>query len=170
MRAQIIVRAVLRLISSIEIFKKASLWPELLEIVRMKVKPIRDNQKRDSNRERWWQYAEKRPGLYSEIKNCNRVLVLSRVRATGFAFLPAKTIFSEQLVVFPLEKYSAFVILQSRIHECWAHLPFGGSALDLIRYSPTYIALRRFLFRVLGKIILYIGVGQRSPITTIALT
>ncbi|AND86591.1 blr0865 [Bradyrhizobium diazoefficiens USDA 110] len=115
---------------------EASRWPDLLEIVRTKVKPLRDRQKRDANRERWWQYAEKRPGLYAAIARSERVLVISRVRATGFAFVPAKTIFSEQLVVFPFEQDAAFAILQSRIHECWAR-SFSGSALDLIRYSPT---------------------------------
>jgi hypothetical protein len=117
-------------------FEEASRWSDLMDIVRRKVKPLRDKQKRVANRERWWQYAEKRPGLYAAIANNERVLVISRVRATGFAFVSAKFIFSEQLIVFPYEMYSSFLILQSRIHECWARF-FSGSALDLIRYSPT---------------------------------
>ncbi|WP_395711482.1 hypothetical protein [Reyranella sp.] len=40
-------------------------YPDLIEIVKRKVKPERDVQKRDALRERWWQYAEKRPGLIS---------------------------------------------------------------------------------------------------------
>ena len=32
-------------------------WPDLMQIVEDKVKPIRDVQKRDALRERWWQYG-----------------------------------------------------------------------------------------------------------------
>ena len=42
-------------------------WPELLRIVEEKVKPHRDRQNRRALRERWWHYAEKRPGLYAAI-------------------------------------------------------------------------------------------------------
>ena len=38
-------------------------WPELLGLVETRVKPERDTQKRKALRERWWQYADKRPGL-----------------------------------------------------------------------------------------------------------
>lgn len=52
-------------------------WPELLDIVRRLVKPLRDKQKRKALRERWWQYADKRPGLYSTIRAMDHVLVTS---------------------------------------------------------------------------------------------
>ncbi len=42
-------------------------WPELLAIVEERVKPDRDRQNRKALRVRWWQYAEKRPGLYAAI-------------------------------------------------------------------------------------------------------
>ena len=42
-------------------------WPDLITIIRRRVKPDRDKQKRKALRERWWQYAEKRPGLYRAI-------------------------------------------------------------------------------------------------------
>jgi len=79
-----------------------------MQIVRDKVKPIRDVQKRDALRERWWQYAEKRPGLVRAIAQCvgaaspeeNRVLVIPRVGQTGaFTFLPNRMVYSEQPVV-----------------------------------------------------------------------
>jgi len=50
-------------------------YPDLMQIVRDKVKPERDEQKRDALRTRWWQYAEKRPGLVRAIAQCNQVLV-----------------------------------------------------------------------------------------------
>jgi len=35
-----------------------------------------------------------------------------------------------------LQNYSSLCVLQSRVHELWAYF-FSGSALDLIRYSPS---------------------------------
>ncbi len=111
-------------------------WPDLINIVRTKVKPDRDGHNRDAIRERWWQYAEKRPGLYAAIRNLPRVLAVSRVRATGFTFLPPDIVFSEQLLVFPLVDMASFAVCQSNVHDYWAYF-FSGSALDLIRYSPS---------------------------------
>jgi hypothetical protein len=111
-------------------------WPDLLEIVRRKVKPIRDKDNRESRRKFWWRFGETTPALVAALGGRNRALVLSRVRATGFCFLPERMVFSEQLVVFPFISFGAFSILQSRMHEVWAYF-FSGSALDLIRYSPS---------------------------------
>ena len=49
-------------------------WPDLLAIVEERAKPERDGQNRKALRERWWQYAEKRPGLYATIAGLDRVL------------------------------------------------------------------------------------------------
>ena len=37
-------------------------WPDLIEIVRERVKPERDRQKLKDTFVRWWQYARTRPG------------------------------------------------------------------------------------------------------------
>src|SRR5690606_34236291 len=54
-------------------------WPELLDIVRRRVKPERDKQKREAIRVRWWQYADKRPGLYAATASMGEILIASRV-------------------------------------------------------------------------------------------
>src|SRR5262249_34026372 len=53
-------------------------WPDLIEIVRRRAKPERDRQKRKALKERWWQYAEKRPSLYKAISRLPRVLLVCR--------------------------------------------------------------------------------------------
>ena len=112
-------------------------WPDLLEIVRERVKPERDVQNRKALRERWWQYAEKRPGLYSTIAGLKRVLVISRVgQQASFAFLPAGRVYAESTIVFPLSTYAAFCALQSRPHEIWARF-FASSMKDDLRYTPS---------------------------------
>ena len=47
----------------------------LYKVVQDRVKPYRDKVKRKANRENWWLYNEARPGLYSKIKDLDRVLV-----------------------------------------------------------------------------------------------
>jgi len=103
-------------------------WPALFTIVYERVKPIRDVQNRDALRERWWQYAEKRPGLCSAIEGLRRVLVVSRVgQQAAFTYLSNGMVFSERLNVFSLPEIEAFGILQSSIHDTW--IRFTGSTL-----------------------------------------
>jgi len=66
-----------------------------------------------------------------------RVLVIARVgQQAAFTLLPAGTVFSEQLIVFPLPTHAAFCALQSRPHELWARF-FGSSMKDDLRYTPS---------------------------------
>ena len=66
-----------------------------------------------------------------------RTLAIARVGQHGsFAFLPANMVFSEQLIVFPLETNAVFAALQSRAHEVWARF-FSSSMKDDLRYTPS---------------------------------
>ncbi|MCU0532920.1 MAG: hypothetical protein MUD14_03365 [Hydrococcus sp. Prado102] len=112
-------------------------YPDLMNIVREKVKPERDKQKRDANRIYWWQYAEKRPGLRKAIAPLNRVLVCSQTsKYLSFAFLPSNIVFSHKLVVLAINSFELFMILQSRLHEIWARF-FGSSMKDDPVYTPS---------------------------------
>jgi hypothetical protein len=115
----------------------ASAWPDLLEIVRTRVKSEREKLKRKALRERWWQFAEKQPALVDAMSGLSRVLVSSQVCAhLSFAFLPSNYVFSHKLTVFPNDSYSTFCALQSRPHEIWARF-FSGTAMSLLRYTPS---------------------------------
>ncbi len=112
-------------------------WPELLAIVEEKAKPERDRQNRTALRERWWHYAEKRPGLYSAIAGLERVLAISRHgQHAAWALLPAGMVYAESIIVFPFSDHAAFCILQSRLHEIWARF-FASSLEDRLRYTPS---------------------------------
>jgi hypothetical protein len=112
-------------------------WPNLLAIVREKVKPERDVQKRQAIRERWWQYADKRPGLYRSLADLTRVLVAPRVSPTpNFVSLPTGTIFNEKTVVFPFANLAPFATLQCRIHEIWLRF-FTSTLKDDLNYAPS---------------------------------
>ena len=112
-------------------------WPDLLAIVEQRVKPKRDVQNRKALRERWWHYAEKRPGLYETIAKLNRVLFHGfTCQHLQFAFLPKAIVYAGPHNVFPLTTYAAFCALQSRPHEIWARF-FASSLEDRLRYTPS---------------------------------
>ena len=111
-------------------------WPDLLTIVEEKVKPDRLAQKEKYGRKYWWRFVRLRPEMRAAVADLTRCIVISRVRATGFTFVSSKIVPSEQLVVFGFDMHAPFCVLQSRVHEIWAHF-FSGTALDLVRYAPS---------------------------------
>jgi hypothetical protein len=116
---------------------EARQWPDLMAIVEAKVKPERMKLNREGYRRYWWQHGEKRSELWRAIAGLERVLVIARVGQHGvFTALPAGMVYSEQLIVFPLETHAAFCALQSRPHEIWARF-FGSSMKDDLRYTPS---------------------------------
>lgn len=115
----------------------ASVWEGLIEIVRRKVKPYRDRQKRESLRKYWWQYGEKRPGLRRAISGMKRVLANSQVSAhLGFVFLPPNWIYAHSLNIYAIDSWPEFCTLQSHAHEVWARF-FGSSMKDDLRYTSS---------------------------------
>ena len=64
-------------------------------------------------------------------------MAISRVGQHGaLAFLPGDMVYSDSLIVFPLDTHAAFCALQSRPHEIWARF-FGSSMKDDLRYTPS---------------------------------
>jgi hypothetical protein len=68
--------------------EQAKAYRECYEIVAATVRNTRQKQKREHLRKRWWQYAEKRPLLYSLIAHNKRVLVRTQAsKHNVFEFL-----------------------------------------------------------------------------------
>ncbi len=113
-------------------------WPELLELVRDRVKPIRDQDKRDVYRRLWWRFAERRVELYLTIARLDHVLVVNRGATPHLAIarVPTGQVFSKTLAIFALSNHAAFATLQSRVHEVWARF-FASSMKDDLRYTPS---------------------------------
>jgi N-6 DNA Methylase len=112
-------------------------WPDLIEIVRKLVKPYRDVQKRQALKERWWQYADKRPGLYRAVAQLSRVLVMSQTtKHIAVAFVRSHLIYSHKVVVFAISQASALACIQASSHQLWA-LSFGSSLEDRPVYTPS---------------------------------
>lgn len=112
-------------------------WPDLIEIVQRRVKPDRDGQKRQALRERWWQYAEKRPGLYNTIRDLDKVMTITRVSPhLCVALLDNGMRYSDQLDVISTQNLAYFSSIQSRLHEIWTRF-FASSMKDDLRYTPS---------------------------------
>lgn len=115
--------------------------PELMHIIESRVKPHRENIKYKKPKlfDRWWSYEANAKNLYAQIdiKSISEVLAISRVSSSAsFAFVDAKSIFDNAVVVMPTESRSAFAVLQSNIHlsHAWK---YGGRMKSDLRYSPT---------------------------------
>jgi hypothetical protein len=112
-------------------------WPEALALVETKVRSERLTKSVDVARHPWWQFFRPRRELSEAIRNLQQMLVLSRHgQHMAFAFLPAGTVPSEALVVFPFADSAAFALLQCRVHDTWARF-FSSSIKDDLRYTPS---------------------------------
>lgn len=112
-------------------------YPDCLTVVQEKVKPEREKNNRKLYRDNWWQYAERRPGLQKAIAGMERVLIRSRVsNINSMVFVPTGIVYSDATVVFALESYCYFAILQSTLHSEWINLQASTMRTD-IRYTSS---------------------------------
>lgn len=134
-------------------------FPELLNIVREKVKPERDklNDSNSTGRKRknfWWCYGGDSKGLYhaigrgasfvkhpdnwtSNTDQNRKVLAITRVSKTlAFAYIPNNTVFADAVVCFSVIGFAFFGIIQSNVHVGYAWQQASRMKNDL-RYSPS---------------------------------
>jgi hypothetical protein len=120
--------------------EEAEQWPDLVAILREKVKPERDAQKDPFGQRYWWRFLRPRPEMYDAIGTLERCLVIPQqypncVRA---AFQPTDRVLSQKLVVIPSSAASSFAVIQSRVHESWVQLFCGRmGAANTPVYSPS---------------------------------
>ena len=117
--------------------EEAARWPFLLEIVRHRVKPERDRANRRQHREKWWQFGDWRPGLFSAIAGRRRMLCVVFVsQYLGFAWVPTDRIVSHNVGIFASDTDHLFCVLQSRVHELFATQLSSGLE-DRPGYRPS---------------------------------
>ncbi|RFU39425.1 hypothetical protein DZF91_22405 [Actinomadura logoneensis] len=101
------------------------------------VKPERQENNRKSHRERWWQFAETRPGLVRAISKLDRVVVITL--HTKFAipvFAQTGQVFSHALGVFASADPSMLTLLSSSPHFWWA-VKWSSTLGGTIRYTSS---------------------------------
>jgi hypothetical protein len=113
---------------------EAKKYPEVYNLLLEKVKPMRDKQKDAWAKEKWWQLFRPRPELRAATKDLEKVLVACQTsKYFSVAFVDSKTVFDQKLVVFSLDDFASFAVLQSTIHLSWAYF-FGSTMKD----DPVY--------------------------------
>ncbi|TSA87900.1 class I SAM-dependent DNA methyltransferase [Deinococcus detaillensis] len=119
--------------------KQATEYEEPFEYVKTYVKPKRDQNNRKAYRERWWLYAEVRPGMLSKLSGLSRFIATSRVsKFRTFVYLPSDVVPDNALVVIAADDDFTFGVLNSHLHSSWAFRlgTFMGKGNDT-RYTPS---------------------------------
>lgn len=123
----------------LELEEITRLYPECLERIRTLVKPERDEVNRAANRERWWRYAEARPGLHRAIKDLSEVVVQPfTAKFLNFSYVSSRSVFAHPLVVITDPSFGRFATLLSCFHEAWAR-EYCSTSLDLMRYTASRV-------------------------------
>ena len=111
-------------------------YPPIYRHLYETVRKQRQGSSEERLRHRWWLYSRPANELYLACASMHRILASGRAGThLSFVFQPTSTIFSDALTCFIYEQYYGFGVLQSRIHEAWAHF-FGSSLKDDPRYIP----------------------------------
>lgn len=99
---------------------EAALYEKPFEYVRKQVKPIRDENRREGTRKRWWRFGEARPALRAALAGKKRCLVTPEVtKYRVFVWMPTDWIPDHSCHVFARDDDYFFGVLQSRVHEVW---------------------------------------------------
>ena len=117
--------------------EQARQYQDLFTIVEEKVKPQRSKSNWKALREKWWNYAYRRPRLHEVIADLDRVLAIARVSKTVIpVFVPTGQILSETIIIFTYSDYFHLGVLSSGFHYRWVvrHASSLGAGT---RYTPS---------------------------------
>lgn len=115
--------------------QRARLYSKPFEIVETRVRPERASTPRAARRERWWQYAERAPGMYRAMEHLENVLTIT---LTSNAIAPqrvsAKQVIDQTAPVFATDDFADLVALSSSMHRMFA-VKYGTTFGQGFRYS-----------------------------------
>lgn len=120
-------------------------YPDCFEIIERLVKPERtrvdengDYVLRKPLPQKWWVYAEKRPTLYSTIKNIDRVLVMPlTTKYLSFNFIDFEFVVSHAAGVISDDNHLTFSLLQNNFHEVFSWKISSTMGGNTLRYTPS---------------------------------
>ena len=164
--------------------EKAKEYIEPYRVVMEEVKPERQRKKTNGNYklrkplpQRWWQFGEKRPGLYHTLgrghnfvthpsdwdsakKPMVRVLVIPETtKYCEFAFSRTDIVLSHMIKVIAFDGYHEFALLSSTIHEAWARK--HSSTLETRLKYITSSAFETFPFPMISDLPYLEGAGEK---------
>ena len=117
--------------------EEAALYEAPYRHAREHVYPMRQRNRRESYRERWWRHVEPRQGMWRALAGLSRYIATPTVaKHRLFVWLDAGICPDHQLIVIARDDDTTFGIVHSRFHEAWS-LRLGTSLEDRPRYTPT---------------------------------
>jgi hypothetical protein len=112
-------------------------YPEIYQWLYERVKPERDNNKRESRKRNWWLFGETNPKLRKQLEGLPRyIATVETSKHRFFTFLDQTILPDNMLVNIALSDAYDLGILSSRIHVCWA-LATGAVLGPTPRYNKT---------------------------------
>ncbi|MFI1929351.1 Eco57I restriction-modification methylase domain-containing protein [Streptomyces sp. NPDC020330] len=102
-----------------------------------RVKPERQKVNRKALRDRWWQYADRRPALRKAIADLDEVLVIALVSKTVMPMrVSTEQLFSHKLAVFATDSFTDQAVLSSTLHQVWA-IKYSSTLETRVNYAPS---------------------------------
>jgi hypothetical protein len=112
-------------------------YPKALEIVRERVKPIREQNARRTRRENWWLLGELVPAMRAALSPIDRYIAgIAQGKRIFFSWQDAWTCPSNLTNVFAFDDDFSMGVLSSSIHHEWARAQ-SSTLEDRFRYTPT---------------------------------
>ena len=117
--------------------EEATLYELPFEYVKQHIYPIRSQNRRAAYAQKWWQYAEARPGMRLALKNKSRFIATpAHAKYRVFIWVAQEVLCNQGTLIFARDDDYFFGVLHSCVHEVWA-LRMGTSLEDRPRYTPT---------------------------------
>jgi hypothetical protein len=119
----------------------ASRYALAFAIVEAKVRPERQRQARSAYRDRWWRFAEEKPGLYRRLRDASSVIAVAQTsNALMPIVVPAQQVFDQTCIVFAGLDVGELAALSSAAHTCWV-MRYGLTMRTDLRYTPSDVFL-----------------------------
>ena len=117
--------------------EEAALWPAALAVLRERVKPERDRNRRAIRRERWWLLGETVPAMRRALRPLSRYLA-ANAQGKRIIFTWCEPLWcpSNLVNIFAFEDDMAFGVLSSSAHGAWASRMWS-TLEDRPRYTTT---------------------------------
>ncbi len=117
--------------------EEAQTWPAALRIVEKRVKPVRAQNRRPLYREKWWIFAEPRPGMRAAVAALSRFISgIAQGKRIQFCWSEPAWCPSNLTNVFALSDDYSMGVLLSTVHHEWARAQ-SSTLEDRFRYTPT---------------------------------
>jgi hypothetical protein len=117
--------------------EKAMSYLAALDVVREKVKPMRDVNRDAGFREKWWQFGRPRGEMRDALRPLRRYIAGNRVgKRFLFTWQAPNVCPSDLTIVFAFDDDYAMGLLSSAVHLTWAHSE-SSTLEDRPRYTPT---------------------------------